>query len=283
MSNNIRWNNYAMDYGFLQFPNLLIDYHEEIGIDEKELMFLLKLSRHKEDFKVHDNQVIKGNQKTAQRRRNSLKKKGLLEWQQHKESYYENGNEYWITTGFTYDLSYLNQKLQDFYDKLQMDKTVLDEDKIVPGEDKKGVVEGQGSPAYNTSYNTSYNTINTTIGLEELNTTTEVEGVNINTIDLDESVIAAYKQEVDPDYIEQPADIKYVHNFKNKEQLLKYIPYWNKYIGNHPDMQWRLNTLDEYDKKHSARICVMIKHWNKFRKFAEGQIIKEERLEEGLV
>jgi predicted transcriptional regulator len=123
----------------------------------------------------------------------------------------------------------------------------------------------------------------TTRGEKEAEASTEVEGVNINTIDLDESIISAYKQEVDPDYIEQPADVKYVHSFKNKEQLLKYIPYWNKYIGHHPDMQWRLNTLDDYDKKHSAKICVMVKHWNKFKKFAEGQILKEERLAEGLV
>ena len=54
---NVRWN---IGKHFLQIPNLLIDYHEELGIDEKELLFLIKLSRHKETFKVHDNKVVKG-------------------------------------------------------------------------------------------------------------------------------------------------------------------------------------------------------------------------------
>ena len=68
MSENIRWNNNAVDKGFIALPNTIIEHHEELGINEMELIFLIKISRHTETFKVHDNKVVSGCQRTAQRR-----------------------------------------------------------------------------------------------------------------------------------------------------------------------------------------------------------------------
>ena len=82
---NVRWNNYALDGGFLQVPNILINHHEKLGIDEHELMFLIKITSHKNTFKIHDNKATTKSQKTAYRRRKSLRGKGLIEFKEHKE------------------------------------------------------------------------------------------------------------------------------------------------------------------------------------------------------
>ena len=151
---NVRWN---IGKHFLQIPNLLIDYHEELGIDEKELLFLIKLSRHKETFKVHDSKVVKGCQKTAQRRRASLRKKGLLYFEECKRSYLVGDEIRWETEGFVYDLSIINAKLQELSDSIEEDNTVLTEDKIVPDEDIIDTEDGHQSPPKNTMQNTIYN------------------------------------------------------------------------------------------------------------------------------
>jgi hypothetical protein len=96
-------------------------------------------------------------------------------------------------------------------------------------------------------------------------------------------VFDAYIKEVDAYYLPEPADIKYIDAFPYKDKLVAYIPYWNKYIGADKETQWRANTLDDRDKKNTAQLYVITRHWNKFRKYAEGQIEKKLRVEEGLV
>jgi hypothetical protein len=264
---NVRWNNYAIDKGFLQIPNLLIDYHEELGIDEKELLFLIKLSRHKSSFKVHDDKLVKGCQKTAQRRRSSLKKKGLLLFHEHKESYIEEGKTKWNTVGFTYDLSILNEKLQELNNQLN-DDFVSNEDKNVVENDENGDEDRHQRPPNNTSNNTNYNTSSST--------TTNFKKTSALDLELDASkfkdIIDAYKLNIDASYIVQKKDLLSLRRFAYPERLEKYIPYWSKFIGTHGEYLYNANRLDAFDKKHTAQIHVMIKHWNNFYKFAERKI-----------
>ncbi len=270
---NVRWNNYAMDEGFIQIPNLLIDYHEELGIDEKELLFLIKLSRHKASFKVHDDKLVKGCQKTAQRRRSSLKKKGLLHFQEHKESFDEGGVKKWKTVGFTYDLSTLNDKLQELSNQLDDDFFDSEEDNYVESNDADESEPRPQRPPNNTKNNTIYNTSSsTTTSILSKETSAKSKELDASKY---QDIIDAYISCVDASYIVQKKDLLSLAEFHYHERLLQYIPYWTKFIGTHKDFLYNGNRLDDFDKKHTAQIHIMIKHWNNFYKFAERKIKAE--------
>ncbi len=274
---NVRWNHFSCSKGFVMVPNVLLRYHEELGIDEKELIFLLKLSSHKETFLVHDNMLIEGNQKTAQRRRHSLKIKGLIDFNQRRESYYDkDGKKCWKTLGFTYDLSVINRKLEELTYKIMEDRNLFAENKIVQAEDRNGSEDRQQSPAYNTKKKTMQNTKKNSSTTTFFNKSPAFNFKSSANKFMD--IIAAYNSNVDPLYIVQKADLLALECFAYPELLLQYIPYWTQFIGTHKDYLYYSNRRDEYDKKNTAQIYVMINHWNNFYKFAKRKIQSEKDL-----
>ena len=49
--------NYIQRDGFVMVSNLLISYQSELGITDRELMFIIKAIKHKENYKLHDEQL----------------------------------------------------------------------------------------------------------------------------------------------------------------------------------------------------------------------------------
>lgn len=121
------------------------------------------------------------------------------------------------------------------------------------------------------------NSSSTTTPLKEVKAPTPVKGLNINTTESKEykELVSAYKLYVDEFYIKQPKDIMSYNKFNYKKELLSYVKYWPAYIGSTKSTLARGNTLDSFDKKHTAQIHVMIKHWNNFNKFAKNKIKAE--------
>ena len=95
-----------------------------------------------------------------------------------------------------------------------------------------------------------------------------------------QDIIAAYKSNVDASYIVQPKDLMTLEEFDYPDRLLKYIPYWTQFNGTHLNYLHYANNVDGYDKKHTAQIHVMVKHWNNFYKFAENKIKAEKEFRE---
>lgn len=109
MADVIKTGNYLYEHGFTMFSNLLIDYQDKLDLTNDDLVFILKVLRHKSGYKLHDSCLDKTlSTKTLQRRRKSLVEKGYLTFKVIKSND-ENGG---ITTqGIVYDLTALEVAL----------------------------------------------------------------------------------------------------------------------------------------------------------------------------
>lgn len=102
--------NYIQRDGFVMVSNLLISYQSELGITDRELMFIIKAIKHKENYKLHDEQLDPNvSARTLQRCRKSLKEKGYLNYKVWK---YTDEKGHLHTEGITYDFSPLEEELQ---------------------------------------------------------------------------------------------------------------------------------------------------------------------------
>ena len=102
--------NYIQRDGFVMVSNLLINYQSELGITDRELMFIIKVIKHKENYKLHDEQLDPNvSARTLQRCRKSLKEKGYLNYKVWK---YTDEKGHIHTEGITYDFSPLEEELQ---------------------------------------------------------------------------------------------------------------------------------------------------------------------------
>lgn len=102
--------NYIQRDGFVMVSNLLISYQSELGITDRELMFIIKAIKHKENYKLHDEQLDPNvSARTLQRCRKSLKEKGYLNYKVWK---YTDEKGHIHTEGITYDFSSLEEELQ---------------------------------------------------------------------------------------------------------------------------------------------------------------------------
>ena len=112
--------NYLQRNGFIMVSNLLIDYQEELGITDDELVFITKIMKNSSGWRLHDCDISKTvSSKTLQRRRKSLKEKGLLDYKTITitDSLGQKFND-----GIMYDLSKLEEKLQSISDKIESEK-----------------------------------------------------------------------------------------------------------------------------------------------------------------
>ena len=102
--------NYIQRDGFVMVSNLLISYQEELGITDRELTFIIKATKHKENYKLHDDTLDPTvSTRTLQRCRKSLSEKGYLNYKVWK---YTDDKGHIHTEGITYDFSPLEEKLQ---------------------------------------------------------------------------------------------------------------------------------------------------------------------------
>lgn len=102
--------NYIQRDGFVMVSNLLIAYQMELGLTNRELVFIIKAIKHKENYKLHDDQLDPSvSSRTLQRCRKSLKEKGYLNYKIWK---YSDEKGHLHTEGITYDFSPLEEELQ---------------------------------------------------------------------------------------------------------------------------------------------------------------------------
>ena len=112
--------NYLQRNGFIMVSNLLIDYQEELGITDDELVFITKIMKNSSGWRLHDCDISKTvSSKTLQRRRKSLKEKGLLDY---KTITITNSLGQKFNDGIMYDLSSLEEKLQSISDRIESEK-----------------------------------------------------------------------------------------------------------------------------------------------------------------
>lgn len=107
--------NYLTSNGFVAVSNLLLDNQQQLGLTEGELLFIIKVLRHKDGFVLNDKVLDSSvSSKTLSRRRNSLKEKGYLNFTVVKK---QDENGLFSTMGISYDFSKLEEKLQALSDK----------------------------------------------------------------------------------------------------------------------------------------------------------------------
>lgn len=112
--------NYLQRDGFVMVSNLLITYQKELQITDRELNFIIKVTKHKENYKLHDDQLDPGvSARTLQRCRKSLTDKGYLNFKVWK---YTDEKGHIHTEGITYDFSPLELKLQEISDFIAAEK-----------------------------------------------------------------------------------------------------------------------------------------------------------------
>ena len=108
--------NYLTSAGFVAVSNLLLDYQLELGLTEGELLFIIKVLRHKDGFVIHDDNLDQTvSSRTLSRRRNSLREKGYLTFNIVKK---QDEKGCYITEGISYDFSPLEEKLQKLANKI---------------------------------------------------------------------------------------------------------------------------------------------------------------------
>lgn len=114
--------NYIQRDGFVMVSNLLISCQEELDITNRELTFLIKVMKHKENYKLHDKQLDPTvSPRTLQRCRKDLTEKGLITYKVWK---YTDEKGHIHTEGITYDLSQLEEKLQQISNKIAEAKDI---------------------------------------------------------------------------------------------------------------------------------------------------------------
>lgn len=137
--------NYLTRSGFVAISNILLDYQEELGLTEGELIFIIKILRHKNGFILHDKDIDPTlSTKTLSRRRNSLKEKGYLNFTVVKK---QDEVGAFATTGISYDFSPLEEMLQKISDRLEekkeevIKKTIANENLITEKKEEKSPIE----------------------------------------------------------------------------------------------------------------------------------------------
>ena len=140
MIKNCAVSNYIQRDGFVMVSNLLISHQEELGITNKELNFLIKVMKHKENYKLHDSVLDPTvSTRTLSRRRTDLVNKGILTYKVWKTTD-ESGHI--KTEGITYDLTPLEEKLQSISDEIASEK-----DREIQKEAENYIIEfGENSP-----------------------------------------------------------------------------------------------------------------------------------------
>lgn len=130
--------NYIQSNGFVMVSNLLIDFQEELGITESELMFIIRIMRLKHKHSIHDREIDPNVcAKTIQRKRTSLRAKGCLNFCVIKSQDPDTG--LFRTEGVSYDLSPLEEKLQALSDRMrerkekEINKEIVEEGLIIEG------------------------------------------------------------------------------------------------------------------------------------------------------
>lgn len=128
--------NYIQSNGFVMVSNLLIDFQEELGITESELMFIIRIMRLKHKHSIHDREIDPNVcAKTIQRKRSSLRAKGCLNFCVIKSQDPDTGQ--FKTEGVSYDLSPLEEKLQALSDRMrerkerEINKEIVEEGLII--------------------------------------------------------------------------------------------------------------------------------------------------------
>ncbi len=137
---NCMVSNYLQRDGFVMVSNLLIAYQEELELTDRELIFIIKCIKHKENYKLHDNQLDPSvSSRTLQRCRKSLKDKGYLQYKVWK---YTDEKGHISTEGITYDFSGLEEKLQTISNIIAEEKN-----KLIEEESENYILEfGEDSP-----------------------------------------------------------------------------------------------------------------------------------------
>lgn len=114
--------NYLQRNGFVMVSNLLFDYQQELGITESELTFIIRIMKSK-GFAIHDKDLDSTVcSKTLSRKRNALKAKGLLKFSTIKKQDPNTGT--FCTEGISYDLSPLEEKLQEISNKIEHENQI---------------------------------------------------------------------------------------------------------------------------------------------------------------
>lgn len=109
MADKIITGNFMYDYGFTMCSNLLIDYQDKLNLTNDDIIFIIKVLRHKSGYRLHDSCLDSTlSTKTLQRRRKALVDKGYLTFKVIKATD-ETGAI--ITQGILYDLTELNMAL----------------------------------------------------------------------------------------------------------------------------------------------------------------------------
>ena len=117
---NFMVSNYLQRDGFVMVSNLLIAHQEKLDLTDRELLFIIKCIKHKENYKLHDSQLDPSvSPRTLQRCRKSLTDKGYLQYKVWK---YTDENGHISTEGITYDFSGLEEKLQEISDFIAEEK-----------------------------------------------------------------------------------------------------------------------------------------------------------------
>lgn len=112
--------NYLQRDGFVMVSNLLISHQSELGINNRELATLVKIMKNARNFRLSDSQLDPTvSPRTLQRTRKSLVDKGLLTFKIWKTADEEGHIR---TEGITYDLSLLEEKLQNISDCIAKDR-----------------------------------------------------------------------------------------------------------------------------------------------------------------
>lgn len=112
--------NYIQRDGFVMVSNLLITYQAELDITDRELIFIIKATKHKENYKLHDDQLDPTvSSRTLQRCRKSLTEKGFLKYKVWK---YTDDKGHIHTEGITYDFSPLEERLQQISNSIAAEK-----------------------------------------------------------------------------------------------------------------------------------------------------------------
>ena len=106
--------NYLQGAGFTMVSNLIMDNQVSLGITNEEFAFIVKIYKNVKGYKIHDSALDPTvSTRTLQRRRKSLKDKGILNYVVYKR---RDDAGHIITDGIGYDLSPLEEKLQAIFD-----------------------------------------------------------------------------------------------------------------------------------------------------------------------
>lgn len=157
----IKFGNYIYEYGYVMISNLLLDYQNELKLTNDEVMFIIKVFRHKNGYKLHDSILDSTlSTKTLQRRRKSLVEKGYLEYRITKSTD-NNGNI--ITEGIVYDftaldiaLSHLASSISEKEEQKKLEKETTIIPVIEPIINKSDVIESF-KDEYKKKYKKDYN------------------------------------------------------------------------------------------------------------------------------